>query len=199
MKKQLCLLAIISGSLISGLLLHQASAQNRRRKPGTIREERLSAVAVAAAPPQCAQLVRDFIAYVSHEKPDIASDRQAQNRWLSDSLQKALVHRLTVYQEYDKKNPDSPEGPPGNGDFVGSWDYPTSFTIAASRRYDKRAIVDVIFTWGPKTEYPGDRRLVSYVLVSEGNGWKIEDLYTFHGEFVSAGSLNETFFSETYP
>src|ERR1700737_2185296 len=101
MKRQLCLLAIISGSLISGLLLHQASAQNRRRKPGTIREEGVYAVAVAEAPPQCTQLVRDFIAYVSHEKPDIASDRQAQNRWLSDSLQKALVHRLTVYKEYD--------------------------------------------------------------------------------------------------
>jgi len=67
------------------------------------------------------------------------------------------------------------------------------------RESDKRVIVDVIFTWGPKTEYPGDHRLVSYVLVREGSGWKIEDLYTFHGEFVAAGSLNQTFFSESYP
>ena len=155
--------------------------------------------ALSAAPPECTQIIRDFIAYVSREKPDIATDRQAQNRWLSDSLHKALEHRLTVYKEFDKKNPDSPETPPGNGDFVGSWDYPTSYSIANSRRYEQRTIVDVIFTWGPKTQYPGDKRLVSYVLVREGNGWKIEDLYTFHGEFVAAGSLNQTFFAETYP
>jgi hypothetical protein len=29
---------------------------------------------------------------------------------------------------------------------------------------------------------------------SRAGAWKIEDLYTFHGEFVAAGSLNQTFF-----
>jgi hypothetical protein len=198
MKRQLCLLALVA-SLISGALLVQSAAQSRRRRPTAIQEEKTVASSVSEAPAECGQIVRAFIAYVSHEKPDIASDKQAQNRWLSDSLHKALVHRLEVYKEYDKKNPDSPDGPPGNGDFVGSWNYPTSFTVGAARRYDKRVVVDVIFTWGPKTEYPGDKRLVSYVLVLEGGGWKIEDLYTFHGEFVAASSLNQTFFSDTYP
>jgi hypothetical protein len=202
MKRQLSLLTILVLALASGLMFFHGTVESQRKKRGavvTIREETPGPAALSAAPPECTQIVRDFIGYVSREKPDIASDRQAQNRWLSDSLHKALEHRLTVYKEYDKKNPDSPDGPPGNGDFVGSWDYPTTYVIAASRRYEKRAIVDVIYTWGPKTEYPGDKRLVSYVLVREGNGWKIEDLYTFHGEYVAAGSLNQTFFSETYP
>jgi hypothetical protein len=198
MKRQLCLLAFIGCCLTSVLLFIGPVVEGQKRKPVTIREEKLSAV-VADAPSECALIVREFIAYISREKPDIASDKQAQNRWLSDSLRKALVHRLGVYKEYDKKNPDSADGPPGNGDFVGSWDYPSSYAITAARRYDKRAIVDVIYTWGPKTQYAGDKRLVSYVLVREGNGWKIEDLYTFHGEFVSASSLNQTFFSESYP
>jgi hypothetical protein len=118
---------------------------------------------------------------------------------LSDSLRKALAHALAAYKDNSQKNPDSPDGPPGNGDFVGSWNYPTTYAIASSRRYDDKVVVDVIFKWGPKTEYPGDKRLVSYALVREGNGWKIDDLYTFRGEFVSAGSLSQTFLSETIP
>jgi hypothetical protein len=202
MKTRICLLTIIGGGLVWGLFFFHSEAAGQRKKRGsvgTIWEQKLLGSTVSAAPPECSQIVREFIAYISHEKPDIASDKAAQARWLSDSLRKALEHRLSVWKEFDKKNPDSPDGPPGNGDFVGSWNYPTEFGIAASRRYDKRVIVDVIFTWGPKTEYPGDHRLVSYVLVREAGSWKIEDLYTFHGEFVAAGSLNQTFFSESYP
>ena len=200
MKRQLCLLTIIVCGLVSGLFLSGAvNSQRRRPKPPVTIQEETVPVYVPSASPDCSRLVREFIAYISREKPDIASDKQAQDRWLSDSLRKAFEHRLTFYRAYIKKVPDSAEGPPGNGDFVGSWNYPTTYQIGASRVYNQRAIVDVIFTWGPKTEYPGDQRLVSYVLVREGPAWKIEDLYTFHGEFVAASSLNQTFFSETYP
>jgi hypothetical protein len=175
------------------------ASQKRKPRPSAISEEKAANTNVAEAPPEAVQLVRDVIAYVSHEKPDIANDKAAQTRWLSDTLRKALDHRLNVYKEFAKKNADSPEGPPGNSDFVGSWDYPTSFTISGSRRYDNRAIVDVVFKWGAKTQYPGDTRLASYVLAREGAGWKLDDIYTFRGEYVSTGSLSQTFSSESYP
>lgn len=202
MKKRLGLLILIAGSLVFGLLFCHSNAQSQKRGPrvaGTISEQKLLSSTVTAAPAECAQLVRTFIAYLSHQKPDIASDTRAQNRWLSKNLKDALDHRLAVFKEFDKQNPDSPDGPPGNGDFIGAWSYPTAFGIASSRRYGKQVIIDVVFSWGPKTDYPGDKRLVSFILVREGDSWKIADLYTFDGEFVRASSLSQTFFSNTYP
>lgn len=205
MIRQLRLTAICTCILLLGLFLSQNVADSQKRrgsrtvKTSSIVEVKPGANAVADAPPECAQLVRDFIAYTSRQKPDITNDTQARNRWLSDGLRKALDHRLSAYKDYAKKNPDSPEGPPANGDFMGSWDFPTTYSIVAARRYDNRAIVDVNFVWGPKTEYAGDTRLVSYVMVREGNAWKLDDIYTFQGKFVSAGSLSQTFQSDTYP
>ena len=118
---------------------------------------------------------------------------------MSEDLRKALAHRQKVYREYAERNPESPEGLPGNADFVGSWDYPSGYALAGSRRYGDRAVVDVLFKWGEKTQYPGDSRLVSYVFVREGGGWKLDDIYTFRGEFVQASSLSATFLKETYP
>jgi len=198
--------ALLGCGLCLGLLLTQSHASGQKRSgrgrtktTATAIQEEKGTPAAVSAPPECAQLVRDFVAYISHEKPDIASDKQAQGRWLSAELRKALDHRQTAYNDYAKKNPDSPEGPPGNGDFVGSWDYPTSYGIAGSRLYNNRALVDVIFKWGPKTQYPGDSRLVSYVLIRDGSGWKIEDIYTYRGEFNETGSLMQTFNSNDYP
>jgi hypothetical protein len=56
-----------------------------------------------------------------------------------------------------------------------------------------------MFTWGPKTQYPGDRRLTSYLFVQEGATWKLDDIYTFRGEFVEASSLITTFSKDEYP
>lgn len=171
----------------------------RQSRTAVVREERDAARASAAAPRECLTAARAFIAYVLRESPDIAGDEGAQKRWLSDALRKALAHRQEVYREYAKQNPDSPEGPPGNGDFVGSWDNPTGYAVTGSRRYGERAVVDVLFKWGAKTNYPDDSRLVSYVFVREGKAWKLDDIYTFRGEYVSASSLSATFLKETYP
>ena len=188
--------------LIFGLLVMQSSQgalARQRANASRIGEVSSASTAVASAPSECLTSVRDFITYISREKPDIASDRDAQNRWLSQNLRRGLAHRLGAYRAFVKSNPDSPEGPPNNGDFVGSWDYPSIYSIIGSRRYGDRALVDIMFTWGKKTQYPGDTRLVTYVLVREDNAWKLDDIYTLRGKFVEAGSLSSTFAKEIYP
>jgi hypothetical protein len=155
--------------------------------------------AAAAAPAEAVQRAREIILYLFHEKPDIASDTSAQTRWLSEPMRKALANRQKVYANYAKENPDSPEGPPSNSDFIGSWNYPTSFRFVGSRLSGQRAVVDVLFRWGKNTEYPGDTRLTYYVMVRENGSWKLEDIYTFEGKFVAAESLLETFRQSSYP
>jgi hypothetical protein len=179
-----------------------AGAQTRTTgspRQAEVREEVAATRNAAGAPAEATQRVRELIKYLFHEKPDIASDANAQTRWLSEPMRKALANRQKVYAQYAKENPDSPEGPPSNSDFIGSWNYPTSFRFVGSRLAGQRAVVDVLFTWGKGTEYPGDTRLTYYVLVHDNGSWKLEDIYTFEGRFVAAGSLLETFRQRSYP
>jgi hypothetical protein len=177
----------------------QTSDSQSQQPDRTIVEDKTGKPASDAVPEECLSVTRAFIAYISHEKPDITIDKQAQSRWLSADLNKGLANRMDVYRKFVKVNGDNPDGPPGNGDFVGTWDYPTTYSIAGSRRYSDRVMVDIVFTWGEKTEYAGDTRLVTYAFVQEGGAWKLDDIYTFRGKFVSATSLSATFSSNTYP
>jgi len=198
MNKLLSLLFIASCAFVSA-----GNAGAQTRTTGSPRRAEVHEVAAArnatAAPTQAIQQASDLIKYLFHERPDIASDTSAQTRWLSEPMRKALANRQTVYANYAKENPDSPEGPPSNSDFIGSWNYPTSFRFVGSRLSGQRAVVDVLFRWGKNTEYPGDTRLTYYVLVRQNGSWKLEDIYTFEGKFVAAESLLETFRQSSYP
>jgi hypothetical protein len=199
MNKLLPLLLIASCAFVSA---GEAGAQTRTTgspRRAEVREEVAATRNAAAAPTQAIQQVRDLIKDLFHQTPDIASDTSAQNRWLSEPMRKALANRQKVYAKYAKENPDSPEGPPSSADFIGSWNYPTSFRFVGSRLAGERAVVDVLFIWGKDTEYPGDTRLTYYVLIREKGSWKLEDIYTFEGKFVAAESLLETFRQSSYP
>ena len=140
----------------------------------------------AAAPRECLAAFRGFFQYLQKSEPGIVRDEQAQKRWLTQELRKALAQKLATFTS-PADNPDYPS----NNTFIGSWDQPSSYAIVASRRYGKRAVIDVLYKWGPKTNYPGDERTTSFIFLLEDGAWKLDDIYTFRGEFVKAESLNQ--------
>ena len=151
-----------------------------------ITEVKGKTVAVAA-PKQCLLAFREFFSYLQKNEPSIVKDEGAQKLFLSENLRKAFQQKIASFNGSD--DPDFP----GNGTFIGSWDYPTTYSIVSSRRYGNRAIIDVLYNWGPKTNYPGDERTTSFIYVFEGRMWKLDDIYTFRGEFATAESLNQYF------
>jgi hypothetical protein len=203
MNKHLCLIIVAILIVAQGYSWPEGSqtlVAAQQSKASHIREEKSVKPVNAEAPAECLAIAREFIGYIFRKEPDLVKDKEAQNHWLTEYLRKGLDHRQEVYRAYLKLEPETPEQPPSNADFVGSWDYPTTYSIQGSRRYGDRAIVDIIFSWGEKTEYPGDTRLVSYVFIREGNTWKLDDIYTFRGEFTAgADSLSETFWRNSYP
>lgn len=160
-------------------------AQTRQSAPTRIEEVKQRPVTIAA-PRQCLSAFREFFSYLQKAGTNIISDDAAQNRWLSQELRSALKQKVATFTS-PKEDPDFP----GNATFVGTWDYPTTYSIVASRRYGQRAVVDVLYKWGPNTNYPGDERISSFVFVFQNSAWKLDDIYTFRGEFVPAGSLSE--------
>jgi len=140
----------------------------------------------AAAPRECLLAFRGFFQYLQKTEPGIIRDEQAQKRWLTQELRKSLAAKLATFAS-PADDPDYPS----NNTFIGSWDQPTSYAIVASRRYGKRAVIDVLYKWGPKTNYPGDERTTSFIFLLEDGAWKLDDIYTFRGEFVQAESLSQ--------
>ena len=150
-----------------------------------IKEVLRKPLTVSVAPAECLETFRQFFAYVQQDKPSIITDDHAQTRWLTKDLREALKQKIATF----KDQPDDPDYP-SNGTFVGTWDKPTTFTIIGSRLYGKRAVLDVWYTWGKNTNYPGDTRLSYFIFQLEDGRWKLDDVYTFRGEFASAESLN---------
>jgi hypothetical protein len=149
-----------------------------------IKEVKAKTVA-GAAPSQCLLAFSDFLAYLQKSETNIVKDERSQKLFLTSNMRKTLMDHAAKVTE----GPDVPD----NGDFIGSWDYPTTYSIVGSRRYGKRAIIDVLYKWGPNTNYEGDERLSSFVYLLEEGRWKLDDIYTFRGEFVTAESLNQLF------
>lgn len=150
-------------------------------------EEVKGTTVFAAAPKECLLAFREFFSYLQKNEPGIVKDERAQKLFLSENLRKAFQQKIASFNGSD--DPDFP----GNGTFIGSWDYPTTYAIVSSRRYGNRAIIDVLYKWGPKTNYPGDQRTTSFIYVFEDRMWKLDDIYTFRGQFATAESLNQYF------
>ena len=139
-----------------------------------------------AAPRECLSAFRQFFSYLQKAGTNIIRDETAQKRWLSHDLRQALAQKVATFTS-PADDPDFPS----NATFIGSWDYPSTWSIAASRRYGQRVVIDVLYKWGPKTNYPGDERISSFVFVLEDGAWKLDDIYTFRGPYAKAESLSQ--------
>jgi hypothetical protein len=143
------------------------------------------------APPECISAMRDIIRYIFKEKPNIAEDKPAQARWLTKELQEAIAKRQENCAREKKANPTDRIDFPSNELFVGFWDRPTTFSILGSRAYEKRAIIDVLYSWGKGTNYEGDQEVASFIFRLENKSWLLDDIYIFNGRYTTARSLQE--------
>jgi hypothetical protein len=168
----------------AGLICAQQSAKS------AITEVKQTAPSVVA-PRECLVAFREFFRYLQNTEPGIVRNEQAQKRWLSQNLRKALAQKLATFSSA-ADDPDYPS----NSTFIGAWDQPTTYAIVSSRRYGKRAVIDVLYKWGPQTNYPGDERTTSFIFLLEDGAWKLDDIYTFRGKFVEAESLNQYLLSK---
>lgn len=173
--------------LVAGLLSLCVVSNAQQPSRAAIQEVKQKSSAVAP-PKECLKTFREFFWYLQRSEPSIVRDEQAQKRWLTEELRTALAKKVATYTS-PQEDPDFPS----NSTFIGSWDYPSTYAIVASRRYGNRSVIDVLYKWGPNTNYPGDERTTSFIFLLENGAWKLDDVYTFRGKFVQAESLSQYF------
>ena len=195
--------AIIILILVASVVTPQDSNRKTKSRPETPRLENppareiKSKVRSSNAPAESIAVLRHFLTYVFKPEPNLMKDCAAQAKLLSRHTRDGIDHLWKAYAKFEKDNPGY-DCSPDNDLFVGAWDYPTTYSIIGSRRYASRVLIDVQYRWGPDTQYPGDQRLVSYVLVFEDNTWKLGDIYTLSGEYTDAHSLTTALWVDVY-
>jgi hypothetical protein len=168
-----------------------------------MREVRLTSHANQPAPGDCIATFRAFFRYVQKSEPSILTDEQAQGRWLSWQLRQSFADHVKRSGD-PKKNPSYPS----NQTFVRVWNNPTTFSIIGSRHYDyhnaknpsgNQATVDVLYEWGENkdgnldNQYPESKVLHTFIFVYEDGAWKLDDIYTFTGEYFTPRNLRQDF------
>lgn len=146
----------------------------------------------------------EFFEFLKKAKPDISKDIMAQDRWLSESFRRDMKKFDDAWSLKLKKHPDYKPENPNNGDFLGVWNAPTTYSIVSSREYDYRdqfnpkafrTVIDVLYQWGQEkdleNQYPGVRNLHSFYFIFENGSWKLDDIYIFNDEFTSSESLRQ--------
>jgi hypothetical protein len=153
----------------------------------------LGALAVAplsAAPaPTPDTAVTDFFHYLLSPKHDIVKDSAAQKRWLTRDVRTALAAADAASTKAAKAHPNEEIDGPTNGTFLAAWDPPTSFQVVSVKSTPPTASVDLRFTWGPKTQYPGETRLMTAHLVLEEGAWRVSDIHSHATKFNPESTL----------
>lgn len=150
----------------------------------------LAAFTATAAPtPTPDATVNDFFTYLLAHKHDIVKDSAAQNRWLTKEVRHALATAEAASSKAAKAHPGEQIDSPDNGTFLAAWDAPTSFKVTGTKAKETTATVDLLFTWGPKTQYPGETRKMTVLLAQEDGGWKVSDIQSHAAKFNPASTL----------
>ena len=131
----------------------------------------------------------------SDENPALLHDQASKRRFFSATLRRQIALSLKQASSWKQGWADYRTHPGIRDKFnkrvFQAWDTPSSFRLAAQHTTGDRAIVDVIYHWGPGRQYAGVNRLTSVILVKESGRWFIDDLYTHEGMFFSAVSFKD--------
>jgi hypothetical protein len=150
----------------------------------------IAAFAAPAAPtPSPEATVNDFFTYLLSHKHDIVKDSAAQTRWLTKDVRRSLATAETAANKAAKAHPNEQIDSPDNGTFLAAWDPPTSFKITGTKAKEATATVDLLFTWGPKTQYPGETRKMTVLLAQEDGAWRVSDIQSHAAKFNQASTL----------
>ena len=123
--------------------------------------------------------VQDFFSYLLAAKHDLSTDGAVQKRWLTQDLRRALASTIAATSRALKAHPDEKIDAPDN----------STFKVAKSNAAAPEASVEVMLTWGPKTNYPGDVQKRTVALVLEEGAWRIKEITIHPSKFAQAGTL----------
>ena len=150
-----------------------------------------------SGPPQCVENFRGFINYIFGNTPNLFFNERAQDQWLSEDLRRAAANHVRTFLRAQSE-PTPPPTFPDNVTFVGAWDFPTSYRIVGARPEGGKYIIEILYIWGPGTNYEGERRPVSVIFVDEGGNCKVDDMLHHAAPYSSKFRLKEELLKDRY-
>ena len=140
-----------------------------------------------SSPPEL--VVNAFFTYLLKDTPDIADDTGAQNLWLSTSLRQQFLETLALNQKLAATNLTAKNEPLTNGTFLNAWDKPSRFKVLSVQRTPYLSLVKIRYDSDAGTNYEGDQRIMTVVLIFEDGAWRVSDIHTHASKFASNDTL----------
>lgn len=147
---------------------------------------------VGASKPSTAspeKVTTEFFQYLLTSQREITSDSPAQERWMSEALRSELVKAMEAAKRKALERRGEKIDLPSNDTFLAAWEKPASFKIISSQKTPFTALAAVEFLWSAQSEYPGDKRTMTTVLVYENTGWRISDIHVHKGKYTDNRSV----------
>jgi hypothetical protein len=142
------------------------------------------------------EFTEGFMKEIFRYDRDLFTDASFKKRYFSEGLTELIDEGIRDAVDYTPP-PFVTGGHPVKQDrfnrtILNAWDTPTSYSVGEATTNSHVASVPVRYYWGPGSQYEGDVRVTNVSLVKEPRGWRVNDLITIEGKFVTAGSLVAT-------
>src|ERR1043165_6974130 len=134
-KSSFALLIVVCALTCFGTVDAQTRRPHKRHSATTTIREVKYAEASQAAPPECLAAFRAFFEYLQKNNTNIVTDEAAKKRWLAKLLRQEFGQKPRAFYG-PAKQPEFPSKLPVPG-WVGQ---PSTYAIAATRRYGRRAV-----------------------------------------------------------
>ena len=166
----------------------------------------LAAALVCAATEAAAQAadpaatVDGLYAYLLTPKTNIATDLDAQGRWLAPALSAQLrksVATITAARKLPQVDGPDPKVP-DNETMVDAWNLPTTCKAGKTTQKAGHASVVVRCDWGPATDYPGQVGKQTVTLTLVQFVWHVSDIrYHAPGKQYEGATLRQKLATRT--
>ncbi len=159
-----------------------------------------AATGAAAQAADPAQTVDSLYAYLLTPNTNIATDLDAQGRWLAPALSAQLrksVATITAARKLPQVDGPDPKVP-DNETMVDAWNLPTACKAGKTIKKAGHASVTVRCDWGPATDYPGQVGKQTVSLVLEQYVWHVSDIrYHSPGKPYQGATLRQKLTNRT--
>ena len=141
--------------------------------------------------PGYTNIAKEFInTYLNRAKSAEVSYRQT-SIWFTSELNQLMNGYIKLRSKDIKEHPKEMPDPSIEEKLSIFWDLPSHVEITSANESGDSALVLLLCTWGKGTDYEGDKQPISLIFKKSPRGWKIDNITTPKGKFVSQSDLRE--------
>jgi hypothetical protein len=145
------------------------------------------------------KIAKGFITTYLNRSKNSEGSYQQTSIWFTAELNQLMSDYIKFRSKDIKEHPKEMPDPSIEEKISTFWDLPSHVEITSTNESGDSATVLLLCTWGKGTDYEGDKQPISLIFRKSPKGWKIDNITTPDGKFVSRSDLREELSKKQLP